>query len=547
MVAIVGCGEPSQPSSVKSGQRSKPAQVVPVKNSGFASSDIKQSAKRGVSKSSGRFAMPSRKTSSNSVNATRAKSATTTATQTTRSTETSKPSLPSRWSSGKSNNVTTKSVSIKEKTATNTFLDEENEPAVRLWENETTAEQPETAVENTSEWSAGTDAVNADLGTASSFDDLSFNADDSISDESPWPSDSTKSDWRKQPSLKANQAVDVAGPEEQTSRVDGFGAAEESSAFEEFEIDEETTFNTVEDSASDKQDEIGDLLRIEPTKGEQSNVASVETQASSIPKIEASDFDAVRAFEAASSSFRAESIPNAPFESADVAKGYSINRAKDAGLAAEQKIADLNQKQPLAKSMHDRKPSAPARTWKALDAKPIDPQAEASDARKLEDKPLSSRPNWSQRNDVATKSEVNTNTKSNSKDVRVVRKSSKTQSSIAATRVKEQASPSTQSLSVGTVVPAKNFASSTRPVEHVFADRVRIRNASNIGLPVSFALGKQIKKLYPGEFFDVPLSPRAGVDIQFHGGGNLGVAAQRLSAGSYEFHVTANGWQLRRK
>jgi hypothetical protein len=94
-----------------------------------------------------------------------------------------------------------------------------------------------------------------------------------------------------------------------------------------------------------------------------------------------------------------------------------------------------------------------------------------------------------------------------------------------------------------TAAPANTIAST--PVAGASDARITIRNGSGTKLPVSFLVDGQDVELPDGE-----IRTFAGLDrrsVQYDRGGRFGSTQQDLTAGDYEFRITASGWDLVRR
>lgn len=74
---------------------------------------------------------------------------------------------------------------------------------------------------------------------------------------------------------------------------------------------------------------------------------------------------------------------------------------------------------------------------------------------------------------------------------------------------------------------------------------VTIRNPSASSTNVAFVVDSRTEvELKPGD--EVPLSQKGSYFVEFDRGGDFGTSKQTLTEGSYEFVVTAKGWELQK-
>jgi hypothetical protein len=95
------------------------------------------------------------------------------------------------------------------------------------------------------------------------------------------------------------------------------------------------------------------------------------------------------------------------------------------------------------------------------------------------------------------------------------------------------------------VNPAVTSAPAASTVESTAETQITIRNGAGVQLPVAFLVDGQDIELKDGEaraFFG-----SARRTVRYDRGGRFGSTQQELTAGEYEFRVTASGWDLVRR
>jgi hypothetical protein len=85
-------------------------------------------------------------------------------------------------------------------------------------------------------------------------------------------------------------------------------------------------------------------------------------------------------------------------------------------------------------------------------------------------------------------------------------------------------------------------ASVLGPMSELATVTVTIVNAEPAGDGIDFAIDGAAKKALAGSSQDLEVAP--GAIITYDAGGSIGPRRYRMSAGSYEFRKTANGWTL---
>jgi hypothetical protein len=80
---------------------------------------------------------------------------------------------------------------------------------------------------------------------------------------------------------------------------------------------------------------------------------------------------------------------------------------------------------------------------------------------------------------------------------------------------------------------------------HIEDDRIVIRNMAGAQLPVSFLVDGQDVELADGG--TRTFVGKARRSVTYDRGGRFGSTEQQLSAGHYEFRITASGWDLVRR
>jgi len=98
-------------------------------------------------------------------------------------------------------------------------------------------------------------------------------------------------------------------------------------------------------------------------------------------------------------------------------------------------------------------------------------------------------------------------------------------------------SPAAMTLAANSLAPASGGTDSD--------DRIVIRNASGLNLPVSFLVDGQDVELADGVTRTFVGKPRR--IVQYDRGGRYGSTQQDVTGGQYDFRITASGWDLVRK
>lgn len=93
--------------------------------------------------------------------------------------------------------------------------------------------------------------------------------------------------------------------------------------------------------------------------------------------------------------------------------------------------------------------------------------------------------------------------------------------------------------------PAAPVVANAVPSSSTEDDRIVIRNTAGARLPVAFLVDGQDVELSDGQ--TRTFTGRARRTVAYDRGGRFGSTEQQLTAGQYEFRITASGWDLVKK